>query len=92
MHVSTLKEAQLNMCEKVEECWYRCKAHMQQDGYNTVKIMSRDYQPRDLIWLCTPVQKQGTTRKLRKPWRGPYRVIRKRSSVLYDVRLVEGDQ
>ena len=88
-YVSTLKEAQLKMCEKVEECLVQAQSR-QQDGYNALKIISRDYQPRDLVWLYTPVQKQGTTRKLGKPWKGPYRVIRKRSPVLYDVRLVKG--
>jgi hypothetical protein len=45
-YVSALKEAQLKMCEKVEECLVQ-EQSQQQDGYNTVKIMSRDYQPKD---------------------------------------------
>ena len=46
----------------------------------------------DVIWLYTPVVKQGNTKKFSSFWNGPYTVIDKASSVNYKVQLLGGTQ
>ena len=46
----------------------------------------------DVIWLYTPVVKQGNTKKFSSFWRGPYTVIDKSGPVNYKVQLIGGTQ
>ncbi|UYV66458.1 hypothetical protein LAZ67_4001743 [Cordylochernes scorpioides] len=47
------------------------------------------YQTGDLVWVFTPVRRQGLAEKLLKRYFGPYRVNRQLSEVTYEVEPLE---
>ena len=51
-----------------------------------------EFQIGDVVWLYTPVVKQGNTKKFSSFWRGPYTVIDKPGPVNYKVQLIGGTQ
>jgi len=44
-----------------------------------------DFEENDLVYLYTPAMKAGLTRKFKKFWSGPYKVIRKISELNYEI-------
>jgi hypothetical protein len=49
------------------------------------KIKTRHFEVNDLVYLYWPVTKPGLTRKFRKSWSGPYKIIRKISELNYEI-------
>ncbi|UYV69302.1 K02A2.6-like [Cordylochernes scorpioides] len=47
------------------------------------------YRTEDLVWVYTPVRKQGLSEKLLKRYFGPYKVVRQLSEVTYEVEALE---
>ncbi|UYV65155.1 K02A2.6-like [Cordylochernes scorpioides] len=47
------------------------------------------YRAEDLVWVYTPVRKQGLSEKLLKRYFGPYKVVRQLSEVTYEVEALE---
>ncbi|UYV84069.1 hypothetical protein LAZ67_X001057 [Cordylochernes scorpioides] len=47
------------------------------------------YCAEDLVWVYTPVRKQGLSEKLLKRYFGPYKVVRQLSEVTYEVEALE---
>ncbi|UYV72292.1 K02A2.6-like [Cordylochernes scorpioides] len=50
---------------------------------------SVQYRAGDLVWVYTPVRKQGLSEKLLKRYFGPYKVVRQLSEVTYEVEALE---
>ncbi|GFT87603.1 transposon Ty3-I Gag-Pol polyprotein [Trichonephila clavipes] len=44
------------------------------------------YAPGDLVWVYTPVRKVGLSEKLLRRYFGPYQVLRRLSTVTYEVQ------
>ena len=57
----------------------------QKELYNR-KVHGDEYQVGDLVWLHNPVIPKGAKRKLHCPWTGPYRVVKKLSTVVYRIQ------
>ena len=53
------------------------KAHQKNKRSYDCKAKARQFEENDLVYLYTPVIKAGLTRKFKKFWSGPYKVIRK---------------
>ena len=57
----------------------------QKEFYNC-KVHGDPFKPGDLVWLFNEALAKGESRKLRRPWRGPYRVITQLSDVTYRIQ------
>ena len=57
----------------------------QKDLYDR-KVHGRPYECGELVWLYSPVVPRGQSKKLRHPWTGPFRVVRKLSDAVYHIQ------
>ena len=57
----------------------------QKDFYNK-KVHGHHYQVGDYVWVLFPQPPRGKSRKLYRPWSGPFRVVKKLSDVNYRVQ------
>ena len=57
----------------------------QKDLYDR-KVYGRPYECAELVWLHSPVVPRGQPKKLRHPWTGPFRVVRKLSDTVYRIQ------
>ena len=48
------------------------------------------YQAGGLVWLHTPVVPRGASRKLHRPWTGPYKIIKRLADVTYRIQNCNG--
>ena len=53
------------------------KAHQKNKRFYDRKAKARHSEEKNLAYLYTPAMKAGSTRKFKKFWSGPYKVIRK---------------
>ena len=61
------------------------KAHQNSKRLHHRKAKARHFEANDLVYLYTPAMKPGLTKKFRKFWSGPYKVIRKLSELNYEI-------
>jgi len=61
------------------------KAHQRNKRFYDRKVKVRHFEENDLVYLYTPVMKAGLTRKFKKFWSEPYKVIRKISELNYEI-------
>ncbi|XP_065182524.1 uncharacterized protein LOC135813352 [Sycon ciliatum] len=59
---------------------HRHQARLHDAGISAVR-----YEVDDLVWLLVPAVPVGTTPKLARPWKGPFRVVDKLSEVVYRI-------
>ena len=71
------------------EAAYRCvrermgrKLERQKELYDR-KAHGVPLEPGDLVWLHNPAVARGQSKKLHRPWTGPYRVVRRLSDAVY---------
>ena len=50
------------------------------------RVHGKPFEPGDLVWLHCPAVPQGQSRKLHRPWTGPFRVVRKLSDATYSIQ------
>ena len=46
------------------------------------------FKPGDLVWLNNPAVPRGQSKKLHRPWTGPYRVVSRLSEAVYRIQCV----
>ena len=51
-----------------------------------VKVLENTYNVGDLVYISDPTYKQGTSKKLAAPWKGPYVIVDKITPYLYKVK------
>ena len=61
------------------------KAHQNNKRFYDRKAKERHFAADDLVYLYTPAMKPGLTKKFRKYWSGPYKVLRKVSELNYEI-------
>ena len=49
------------------------------------RVHGKPFEPGDLVWLHCPVVPRGQSRKLHRPWTGPFQVVRKLSDATYRI-------
>ena len=54
------------------------------------KIHGKPYNVGDLVWLHNPAVPRGQARKLYCPWTGPFKVVKRLSSVVYRIQDTRG--
>ena len=57
-----------------------------QEGFYNQKIHGRPYQVGDYVWVLFPQPPRNKSKKLYRPWSGPFRVVKKLSEVNYRVQ------
>ena len=50
------------------------------------KIEGNPYQVGDLVWLYSPAVSRGHSRKLHKPWVGPFKIAKVLSELVYRIQ------
>ena len=83
-YASNVKESLQNSFALVRENMNTCQKR--QKDYYDVKVNGTPYELNDLVWLHNPAVKPGHTKKLSRPWEGPFVVVGKPSEVTYMVR------
>ena len=68
------------------------RQYLRRKGTHDSAGTASEFQIGDVVWLYTPVVKQGNTKKFTSFWRGPYTVIDKSGPVNYTVQLIGGAQ
>ena len=61
------------------------KYSFQKELYNK-KVHGQPLVDGEMVWLFNPAIRKGQSRKLHKPWSGPYRIRRKMSEVTYQIQ------
>ena len=73
----------------------RCETeHKRQKSIYDRKVHGEPYSECDLVWLYTPAVPSGQSRKLHRPWKGPYKVVERLGDATYTTSckvLGEGD-
>ena len=72
--------------EKVRTMTTRQLKH-QSDLYNQ-KVHGNPYKVGDFVWVLFPQTPRGKSKKLYRPWKGPFVVVKKLSDVTYRVQEV----
>ena len=83
-YVKTLKDT-------LESAYTKARKHMQATAMRSEELYNRrvhgqEYEVGDLVWLNNPVVPRGRSRKLHCPWTGPFKIIKKLSSVVYRIQ------
>jgi len=61
------------------------KAHQRNKRFYDREAKARYFEETDLVYLYTPAMKAGLTKKFKKFWSGPYKIIRKISELNYEI-------
>eukprot|EP00731_Ephydatia_muelleri_P035288 Em0112g3a len=83
-YVKTLKDT-------LESAYTKARKHMHATAMRSEELYNRrvhgqEYEVGDLVWLNNPVVPRGRSRKLHCPWTGPFKIIKKLSSVVYRIQ------
>ena len=65
------------------------KHHQHQKTLYDEKLHGKPYRPGDWVWLHSPVIPRGSCRKLHRPWKGPYTIVKKISDSTYRVQHLQ---
>ena len=65
------------------------KHHQHQKMLYDVKVHGKPYKPGDWVWLHSPVIPRGSCRKLHRPWKGPYTIVKKVSDSTYRIQHLQ---
>ena len=76
------------LCKRLEEAYTRVRHHLgkqkdQQRLYYDTKVHGKAYKKGDCVWLHCPAVPKGYSRKLHRPWQGPFVVVKVISDAVY---------
>ena len=91
MEEMTTQEYVRNLRQTLEKAYstvrnYTGAALEQQKELYDRRVHGDEYQVGDLVWLHNPVIPKGAKRKLHCPWTGPFKVVKKLSTVVYRIQ------
>ena len=58
-------------------------------SFTTARVHGQLFQPGDLMWRHSPAVPRGKSRKLHRPWAGPYQVVRRLSNAVYHMQHLQ---
>ena len=70
----------------------RCQLFMQQRRQKNLydrKVAGAPYCVGDLVWLHSPAVARGSSRKLHRPWQGPYKIVKVITDVIYRIQYTK---
>ena len=53
------------------------------------RLHGKPYKVGDMVWHHSPAVQRGRSKKLHLPWTGPYKVVYKRSDVVYRLQHIQ---
>ena len=62
----------------------------QRQGYDVRTTEVPEYTEGDVVWLHTPAVKRGESRKLARPYKGPYVIVHRLNDVNVTIRRIQG--
>eukprot|EP00731_Ephydatia_muelleri_P010034 Em0005g620a len=87
-YVKNLKDGLLEAYALVRD---RCETeHKRQKSIYDRKVHGEPYSEGDLVWLFTPAVPSGQSRKLHRPWKGPYKVVERLGDATYKLQGTRG--
>ena len=87
-YVKNLKDGLLEAYALVRD---RCETeHKRQKSIYDRKVHGEPYSEGDLVWLYTPAVPSGQSRKLHRPWKGPYKVVERLGDATYKLQGTRG--
>lgn len=86
-YAAALKTAMIKAYDKVRAKTAQQLKH-QADLYNQ-KVHGNPHKVGDYVWVFFPQTPRGKSRKLYRPWNGPFVVVKKLSDVTYRVQEVK---
>ena len=92
--VTSPSQYALDLRDRLETAYHHTRSHLllqqrRQKLLYDQRATGAAYKVNDLVWLYNPAVPRGHSRKLHRPWQGPYEVVKIISSVLYRIRLVK---
>jgi len=92
--VTSPSQYALDLRDRLETAYHHTRSHLLLQQRRQKLLYDRRatgaaYKVNDLVWLYNPAVPRGHSRKLHRPWQGPYEVVKIISSVLYRIRLVK---
>jgi hypothetical protein len=83
--------------KRLSEAYTRVRSHLKkhqnkQKFHYDARAHGKAYKKGDLVWLHCPAVPRGCSRKLHRPWRGPYVVIKVMGDAVYRIKLVSNSQ
>ena len=80
--------------QRLESAYHRVRTQLalQQRRQKTLydrKVAGHSYSVGDHVWLHCPAVTRGNSRKLHRPWQGPYKIVKVITDVLYRIQLVK---
>ena len=63
--------------------------HLKEEELYNRKVHGPPLQEGEKVWLFTPAVPRGDSRKLHRPWTGPYKVLKKLSEVNYRIQHLQ---
>ena len=94
---STLSEYATSLKGSLEAAYKRVRDQMghkqdrQKELYDR-RVHGEPFEPDDLVWLHCLAVPRGQSRKLHRPWTGPFRVVRKLSDATYRIQNVRAQR
>ena len=83
-YVERLKERLRGAYALVRE---RCGTeHRRQKAIYDEKVHGAPFNPGDLVWLHSPAVPRGLSRKLHRPWKGPFKVVERFGNSTYKIK------
>ena len=61
-----------------------------QKMHHDAKIQGQPFNTGDLVWLHNPTVPRGKSKKLHRPWTGPFRVVKRLGEAVYRLQHVHG--
>eukprot|EP00731_Ephydatia_muelleri_P022337 Em0014g928a len=87
-YVKNLKDGLLEAYALVRD---RCETeHKRQKSIYDRKVHGEPYSEGDIVWLYTPAVPSGQSRKLHRPWKGPYKVVERLGDATYKLQGTRG--
>ena len=80
--------------QRLESAYHRVRTQLalQQRRQKTLydrKVAGHSYSVGDHVWLHCLAVTRGNSRKLHRPWQGPYKIVKVITDVLYRIQLVK---
>ena len=82
------------MRQRMEAAYHRVRSQLflqqrQQKNLYDRKVAGAPYCVGDLVWLHSPAVAQGSSRKLHRPWQGPYKFVKVIADVVYRIQQMK---
>ena len=92
--VTSPNEYALDLRSRLEKAYHKVRSHLglsqqRQKLLYDRRVVGAPYEENDLVWLHCPAVPGERSRKLHRPWHGPYKVVKAISDVVYRIQHLD---